>query len=1003
MGIKEYGLVQVDEFRWEIPQSGGMRVPARIYASRKLMEQIAQDKSPEQAKNVAHMPGIVERSLAMPDMHWGYGFPIGGVAAFDVEKDGVLSPGGIGFDINCFTKSTPILHKYGYFLPISSYEETWGVTNLFCQDLTARRETTTSIARFLAMPPRHPVLQLTTTTGRTVEATSDHPFYTPTGMVELQKLRPGDRVAVYPFEGVPYERPADEVIVDEEDIRRLLAELGKDGLGSALGQIMVQLKRLNLLPLRYDSPQLPNLLKLLGFVMGDGNIHFVGGKGKGVTCFWGKAEDLETIRADVAELGFTPSRVYMRERQHAIDTTYGHAEFEVEEYSFKVQGSAFAILLHALGAPIGNKAAQDYTVPPWLFKAPLWQVRLFLAALFGAELSCPSSYQTHGHSFYCPVLSMNKHSSYVESGRQFLQEISRLLDRFGVQTLQISQREEYRNAHGVLSIRLRLTLGGKPSSLHNLWSRVGFEYNHQRRYLANVAAQYMRLKLYAGQKKKPAHARVVAVPAAVSIDEATPFGIDEEPCDALGRPIDEYGFPEYGDYEGHFDPNLSRTLPTFDEFLRTATEGLGESGMVWEEVATIDPSEYTGLVYDFTVDHPDHNFWANGFVVSNCGVRLIRSNLNLSDVQPRIRDLVAQIYRDVPAGVGSKGDIISDLTRAEGALVKGAQWAVEQGYGWPEDPGHCEENGAMAGANPETARQYSPRAFERGRNQLGTLGSGNHFLEIDVVEEVFDETIAAAFGLQQDQVVFQIHSGSRGFGHQVCEDFLKVMAEATRKYGISLPDRQLACAPVNSPEGQAYFAAMAAAANYAWANRQAMTHLTREAVAHVLGTSARKLEMALVYDVAHNIGKMEKHLVDGQERLLCVHRKGATRAFPAGRPEVPADYHSVGQPVLIPGDMGRASYVLVGLPQAMEETWGSSCHGAGRVLSRTAAIKRGQGRNIRKELEAKGIIVMSTEKEILSEEMPDAYKDVSNVVDVMAGAGLCRKVVRLRPLGVVKG
>lgn len=387
----------------------------------------------------------------------------------------------------------------------------------------------------------------------------------------------------------------------------------------------------------------------------------------------------------------------------------------------------------------------------------------------------------------------------------------------------------------------------------------------------------------------------------------------------------------------------------------------------------------------------------------NCGVRLVRSNLTLADVEGKIRDLVAQLHRDVPAGVGSRGDIISDLARARGALVKGAQWAIEQGYGWPEDAEHCEENGAIPGADPEVARRYSPRAFERGRNQLGTLGSGNHFLEISVVDEVFDPATAEAFGLFKGQIVLQIHSGSRGFGHQICDDFLKVLGEAVRKYNISLPDRQLACAPVNSPEGQAYFSSMACAANYAWANRQCLTHLARQALAHALKSTPEQLGLHLVYDVAHNIAKMERHRVDGEERVLCVHRKGATRAFPAGRPELPRAYREVGQPVLVPGDMGRASYVLVGLPQALEETWGSSCHGAGRVLSRAAAIKRGQGRNIRKELEAKGIIVMSTEKDILAEEMPDAYKDVSNVVDVMHGAGLCRKVVRLRPLGVVKG
>jgi len=387
----------------------------------------------------------------------------------------------------------------------------------------------------------------------------------------------------------------------------------------------------------------------------------------------------------------------------------------------------------------------------------------------------------------------------------------------------------------------------------------------------------------------------------------------------------------------------------------------------------------------------------------NCGVRVVRSNLTLDDVEGKIRDLVAQLHRDVPAGVGSRGDITADLSRARGALVKGARWAVENGYGWPEDPEHCEERGALAGADPGIARRYSPRALQRGRRQLGTLGSGNHFVEISVVEEVFNPAVAEAFGLFDGQVVLQIHSGSRGFGHQICDDFLKVMGDAVRKYGISLPDRQLACAPVKSQEGQDYLAAMACAANYAWANRQCLMHLSREAIARALRTSPQALGLHLVYDVAHNIAKMERHTVGGREVTLCVHRKGATRAFPAGRPELPDDYRAVGQPVLVPGDMGRASYVLVGQPLALEETWGSSCHGAGRVLSRRAAVRRGRGRNIRRELADKGVVVMATERDILAEEMPEAYKDVSNVVGVMHGAGLCRKVVRLRPLGVVKG
>jgi tRNA-splicing ligase RtcB len=332
--------------------------------------------------------------------------------------------------------------------------------------------------------------------------------------------------------------------------------------------------------------------------------------------------------------------------------------------------------------------------------------------------------------------------------------------------------------------------------------------------------------------------------------------------------------------------------------------------------------------------------------------------------------------------------------------MKGAAWAVSRGFGVPRDLEYTEAHGCLDGADPELV---SDKAFERGADQQGTLGSGNHFLEVQVVDEVFDEVAAQAFGLLPGLICVMIHSGSRGFGHQVCTDYLAVMEKAARRYGILLPDRQLACAPLSSEEGRRYVAAMKAAANYAWANRQCLMHATRETLVKVFRRGPEKLGADLVYDVAHNIVKTERHLVDGKETTLAVHRKGATRAFPPGHPELPAQYRSVGQPVIIPGDMGSESWVLAGTAKAMEETFGSCCHGAGRVLSRTAAIKAARGRSIARELEGKGIIVMAAGRETLAEEMPEAYKDVGRVVDVVVGAGLAKRVARLRPLGVIKG
>lgn len=384
----------------------------------------------------------------------------------------------------------------------------------------------------------------------------------------------------------------------------------------------------------------------------------------------------------------------------------------------------------------------------------------------------------------------------------------------------------------------------------------------------------------------------------------------------------------------------------------------------------------------------------------NCGVRLIRTDLARADVQTRIRELVDALFDTVPTGVGRGGQVKFGRADLRKLLAGGSRYVVNEGFGWDEDLAVTEAGGCLDRARPE---YVSDRALERGADQCGTLGSGNHFLEVQVVEEVVDPAAAAAFGLAEGQITVMIHSGSRGLGYQVCEDALKDLRDVPKRYGIELPDRQLVCAPVHSNEGQRYLGAMQAAANFAWANRQIMTHLTRQVFARVFGRPAEALGLHLVYDVAHNIAKLETYETDGRRRTLCVHRKGATRAFPAGHPELPERYRPVGQPVLVPGDMGRSSWVLVGNPAALDETFGSCCHGAGRVMSRSAAIRAAQGRSIHKELLARGVFARARERTGLDEEQPDAYKDVSLVAEAVHRAGLSRKVARLRPLGVIKG
>jgi len=385
----------------------------------------------------------------------------------------------------------------------------------------------------------------------------------------------------------------------------------------------------------------------------------------------------------------------------------------------------------------------------------------------------------------------------------------------------------------------------------------------------------------------------------------------------------------------------------------------------------------------------------------NCGVRLLRSSLTEGEVRPLLRDLVNQIFRDVPCGVGGSGRVRLDREDMAAVLARGAAWVVAQGWGTAEDLANTEEAGAMSGADPDAV---SARARERGGSQLGSLGSGNHFLEIQVVEQIYDAAAAEVMGIgEPGQVTVMIHCGSRGLGHQVCDDAIEVMQGAVGKYGIEVPDPQLACVPVRSEEGQQYFAAMAAAANFAWANRQAIADLVRRAFERVLKAGTAKLGMEQVWDVAHNIAKFEVHAVDGRERHLCVHRKGATRAFGPGHVQVPEHYRAVGQPVLVPGDMGTASYVLLGTDAAMTQTWGSACHGAGRRLSRTAALKRARGEQVARELEARGIMVRSAGKKTLAEEAPEAYKDVDEVIETCEQAGIARKVARMVPIAVVKG
>jgi len=385
----------------------------------------------------------------------------------------------------------------------------------------------------------------------------------------------------------------------------------------------------------------------------------------------------------------------------------------------------------------------------------------------------------------------------------------------------------------------------------------------------------------------------------------------------------------------------------------------------------------------------------------NCGVRLLRTDLERKDVDDKLSKLIEAAFRNVPSGLGSKGKIRLGPRQINEVLEEGAAWAVRNGYGWEADLEHMEENGGLDSAD---SSKVSQRAKQRGIPQLGSLGSGNHFLEIQYVDQIFDQEAASIMGIDRPgQITTMIHTGSRGCGHQICSDYLRVMESAIKKYRIGIPDRELACAPTESPEAEAYFSAMSAGANFAWGNRQMIMHWIRESFEQVLGQSAESMGMNLIYDVAHNIGKRETHTVEGEKMDLYIHRKGATRSFGPGEDSVPSDYSKIGQPVIVPGDMGTASYLMVGTGKAMDETFGSTCHGAGRFMSRSRAKRQFYGEKVKSDLRAKGILVKAASMPVIAEEAPGAYKDIDNVVEVCHRVGISKKVARLRPLAVAKG
>lgn len=974
-------LERIDRYTWRIPKKykPGMRVPGRVFADGDLLEKMRTDRTLEQCANVAHLPGIYKYSITLPDGHEGYGFPIGGVAATDYDE-GVISPGGVGYDINCLTGDARVLTKDGFLVKISDFER--NTHKLLCVDLKSHDVVETSILRFIKMLPKARVYRIFTESGNQITATEDHPFLTPKGMVPLKELRKGDKVAVFPFEGVEYEEPPKRMIVDEN--------LGEIPFISEQKKkaVIRELKKRGLLPLYLNDKRIAALARIIGYVTGDGTVYFT--KGKGYVWFYGKSEDLKEIRSDIKKIGYTASRIYERARTHKISTRYGLKKFVGVEHCFKVSASSFASLLVMLGAPVGDKTKAKFGVPSWIINAPKWIKKLYLAALFGAELTTPKN--VYRYNFYCPVLGINKSKESEKDGYKFLKQVSALLREFGVKTAKISSSSHGLRKTGEEVVRLRLIISSTPKNLIKFFGRIGYVYNRKRSLIANLALHYLKLKVKVIEKRVQAVAQVKTLK-----HKMRPTEIYRQ----LTSKWVNKRFIERTLYIGRkTQPRVAQEFMSFEEFL--SNPNFVASEFVWDKIVKKEEVEYDGYVYDFTVNHQDHNFIANGFVVSNCGVRLLVTNMSEQDVRPKLAELTDAIFRNVPCGLGSRRkDFRLTIHELERLMTDGVEWVIDQGMGWPEDMEHCEERGRMENANPD---KVSNTAKSRGLRQVGTLGSGNHFLEIQRIDRIYDPAVAEAFGIEHEgQITVMIHCGSRGFGHQVCSDYLRVMERAVHKYKIALPDRELACAPGTSREAEDYFQAMACAVNYAFANRQAITHWVRQSFKEAFKKPAEEMGLKLVYDVAHNIAKIEVHRVNGKKRKVWVHRKGATRAFPPGSPEIPADYTAVGQPVLIPGSMGTSSWLLVGTQKAMEITFGSTAHGAGRMMSRSAAKRRFWGEDVKKALEQRGIMVRSASRVVLAEEADPAYKDVDRVAEISDKVGIAKRIVRIVPLAVVKG
>ncbi|MCE4606791.1 MAG: RtcB family protein [Desulfurococcales archaeon] len=925
-----------------------MKVPSIIYADDFLIDKMKQDLTLKQAANIACLKGIQKYSLVMPDGHQGYGFPIGGVAAMSIDEDGVISPGGVGYDVNCLHPSTNILTHYGFKVSVQQLVK-WAKEDRvkrFMLRIFNDKEGHNDFSKINLLASRHSdefLYKIQTKWGRELIVSDDHPILTPEGYKKAAEIKENDKIIIYPFEGIDYEEGDNKIILNEEDFK------GENS------QVIKFLKNKGLIPLYSNDIGLGILARFFGYLLGDGTVYRYTESYKGkkreryiITVYGGEKSLLE-LKKDLEEnLGIKISKVYSRSRKITIKGKV----ITGTEYSLRINSKAFALLILKLGFPLGEKQNIAFRIPEWIKRGPLWVKRNFLAGLFGADGSKPTQLsKKHPYSLNVINYTISKNKKLEENAIEFLKDIKNMLQEFGVAS-SIRKVEKSTENNWIY----RLVISSNTKYLHNFLSRIGYEYAENKEEILYYT-EYVRRKLkLVGQYKDSGLSKV-----------------------ELNRII-------------------AKELGAFEEFVEKYGVPGGFIIDIVEKIEKI-PSD-TEEVYDIGVYHESHNFIANDVVVHNCGVRVMVTNLDVGDVRPRLRELVDELFRNVPSGLGSAGKVRVSLQELDRVLDEGVGWAISMGYGWSDDPLHIEEHGSWGLAD---SSMVSRRAKQRGAEQLGTLGSGNHFLEVQVVDKIYDERIAKAFGFTHEgQVSVMVHTGSRGLGHQVASDYLQAMEKAMRKYGTVPPDRELASVPYSSREARDYIRAMAAAANFAWTNRQLITYWTRESFGKVFHTDPDKLGLKLVYDVAHNIAKIEEHVVDGKRMKLIVHRKGATRAFPPGHPEIPQDYKDVGQPVLIPGSMGTASYILAGSTEGAK-SWYTAPHGAGRWMSRKKALRTMTVGEVLDELSKQGIYIRAANKRVIVEEAPEAYKNVDKVAETANAAGIGKLVVRLRPLGVAKG